>query len=208
MTGRTRLILWIVGAILACLLLYYFGIRPQRAELADVRAQIEAEEIRETQLAAELRRLQELQANAPELQAELAEIRRFVPVKPELANLIFQVQESANRAGLDFVTITPELPRTPPEGATLAQVRATIGGAGGYFALQDFLRRLHTLDRALRVDTMAINVGSLEPFGTRLTMTIAARVFYELPDPVVDTTATNATPGTAPSPTASPATTP
>jgi hypothetical protein len=120
-----------------------------------------------------------------------------------LANFIFQVQDSSNSAGLDFVQITPELPKAPAEGADLAQVRATIVAKGGYFALQDFLRRLYGLDRALRVDTVAVAVDSLEPFGTRLAMTITARFFYEVPEV---TTAVAPLPGVTPTPT--PTTTP
>jgi len=181
MSGRTRIILWIVIAVLACVALYWFVVKPQREELALVNQEIEQEEIRTTQLQAELRRLQELQENAPALEAELSEIRRFVPRKPDLSNFIFQVQEAANRAGLDFVQISPTLPESPPEGAALAQVQASIVANGGYFSLQDFLRRLYGMDRALRADSVSIAVSSLEPFGTRLSMTLATRIFFEVP---------------------------
>ena len=201
MTGRTRLILYVGIALVVSLLFYLLAVKPQRAELARVQQQITDEEARTVQLQAELARLEALRENAPKLQAELEEIRGFVPTKPELANFIFQVQEVAGQAGLDFVQITPELPRTPPEGAALAQVRATIGATGGYFALQDFLRRLYNLDRALRADTIDISVESTEPYGTRLTMIVTARVFYELPEvPVV----TGATPLPSPTPTITP----
>jgi Tfp pilus assembly protein PilO len=200
MRGRAQIILTSIAIVIVLLLTYFLLVNPQRSELAEVNAQIEAERARTGQLNIELQRLQDLQANAPALEAELEEIRSFVPVRPELSNFIFQVDDAAKAAGLDFVRIAPELPRTPPEGATLAQVRATIDATGGYFALQDFLRRLYSLDRALRADTMAIAVQSLDPFGTRLTMTIAARVFYELPEPPVVAPA----PGAVPTPTATP----
>lgn len=202
MSSRSRLILAAVGVFVVCLLLYFFFVSPQRKELAQVRADVESARITTTQLEIELQRLQELQANAPELQAELAKFREFVPLRPELANFIFQVQDAANAAGLDFVDITPELPKAPPEGAALAEVRSTIGAAGGYFSLQDFLRRLYNLDRALRVDNFAIAVQSTE-FGVRLTMTSAIRVFFELPEVAAPAT-TTPVPGTTPSPTTTP----
>lgn len=206
MTGRGRIIIVGLLTLLACFLLYFFFVKPQRARLAEVRTEIATEEARTVALQAELQRLRDLQANAPKLQAELAEIRRFVPTKPELSNFIFQIQEAANRAGLDFVQITPELPEPPPEGATLAQVRATVGATGGYFSLQDFLRRLYALDRALRADTLGITVDSLEPFGTRLDMTMAVRVFYELPAVPAAAPVTGTAPGVSPTP--APTTTP
>lgn len=202
MSGRTRLILTVLGAVVACLALYWFFVKPQRAELAAVNVQIEQEEIRTTQLQAELQRLEELQANAPALEAELSEIRRFVPKRPDLSNFIFQVQEAANRAGLDFVQISPELPGSPPEGAALAQVQSGIVATGGYFSLQDFLRRLYALDRALRADSLAIAVSSLEPYGTRLTMTLTTRIFFESPGDVPS--AVVPVPGATPTPTPTP----
>jgi Tfp pilus assembly protein PilO len=183
-------------------LLYFFGIRPQRAELAEIRADIETAENLTIQLTAELQRLQELQANQAELEAELARFRQFVPLRPELANFIFQVQAAADAAGLDFVDITPELPAAPPEGAALAQVRSQIGAAGGYFALQDFVRRIYGMDRAMRIDNFSLSVGSTEPFGIRLRMDMAVRMFYELPEPAAGTATT--TPGATPTPTATP----
>ena len=203
MTGRSRVILAAVGAVVVCLLLYFLFVSPQRKELAEVRAQVETAKVTTTQLQIELQRLQELQANAPELEAELAKFREFVPLRPELANFIFQVQDAADAAGLDFVNITPALPKAPPEGAALAEVRSEIGAVGGYFSLQDFLRRLYNLDRALRVDKFDITVSSTEQFGVRLTMASAVRVFYELPEAAVPTT-TTLVPGATPSPTATP----
>lgn len=203
MRGRSRIILTAVGVVVVSLLLYFFFVSPQRKELASVRLEIDNARILTTQLQVELQRLQELQANAPELEAELAKFRQFVPLRPELANFIFQVQDAANAAGLDFVSITPELPKTPPEGAALAQVRSTIGATGGYFALQDFFRRLYTLDRALRVDNFGITVQSTAPFGVRLSMTSSVRIFFELPpDPVA--AATTPLPGATPTPTTTP----
>lgn len=204
MSGRSRIILAAVGVVVVSLLLYFLFVSPQRKELASVRLEIDNARILTTQLEVELQRLQELQANAPELEAELAKFRQFVPLRPELANFIFQVQEAANAAGLDFVNITPELPKDPPEGAALAQVRSAIGASGGYFALQDFLRRLHTLDRAIRVDNFNLSVGSTEPFGVRLSMTSSVRFFYELPEDAVAATTTTTLPGATPTPTTTP----
>jgi len=188
----------VVAAALALLLLFYFFlIRPRRAELAEVRAQATSEEARTSTLQLELQRLQELQANAPKLEAELAEIRRYVPRNHETANFIFQVQDAANEAGVDFVTITPELPKPPPEGAALAQVRIAIASEGGYFAVQDFMRRLYNLDRALRIDVLTMTGAADGTAGTAaggvsLNMSITSRIFFELPGPgVTDTGATD-----------------
>ena len=203
MRGRSRVVLTAIGVLLACLLMYFFFIKPQRTELANVRAEIEAENAVTIQLNAELTRLRALQANQAELEADLALFRQFVPLRPDLANFIFRVQDAANAAGLDFVEVAPELPEPPPEGAALAQVRSQVAAAGGYFALQDFLRRLYNLDRALRVDNFSLSVVSTDAAGVRLRMNMSVRMFYELPDPTA-VTSTDPVPAATPTPTTTP----
>lgn len=183
MTARTRLILWIAGLLAILLVVFFFVIRPRQEELSGIREDIEAEEARTIQLNTELQRLQELQANAPELEAELATIRGYVPQDDEVPNFIFLVQDAANSAGVDFVAITPELPKPPPEGAALAEIRAEIRAGGGYFAIQDFIRRLHNLDRAVRLDTLSLVSEEEETGSVTITMASFARIFFEAPVP-------------------------
>lgn len=203
MRGRGRIIIAAVLAFLVCALFYFFAIRSRQADLTDVRDQVAAAEAETTQLETELRRLQSLQENAPQLEAELAEIRELVPRTNEVPNFIFLVQEAANAAGVGFVQITPELPKTPPEGATLAEIRTAIRAEGGYFAIQDFVRRLYNLDRALRIDLLTITGPSgEEPPG----LDITARIFFELPEGAAATApgTTAPAPGTTPAPTPTP----
>jgi Tfp pilus assembly protein PilO len=198
--ARTRLILAIVGAVFVVLLAYFLLIRPRQSELADVQAQVEQEENLSLQLRAQLTRLRELQRNAPQLQADLERIRALVPEEHEVPNFIFQVTNAAAASGVEVVQLTPELPKQPPEGAQLAQVRVTIGGEGGYFAIQDFVRRLYDLDRALRIDVLDLVT---EETGTGIRMTATARIFFETPAAVTGIAPTTPT---APAPTAPPAT--
>ena len=113
-----------------------------------------------------------------------------------MPNFIFLVQEAADEAGVDFVNITPELPKTPPEGAPVAEVRATIGAGGGYFSVQDFLRRLYDLDRALRVDSVTMAGEEEETGATTLTLDMVSRIFFEPPGGVAGAATGTAT-GTA-----------
>ena len=199
MNPRTRLILAVLGVFVLLLAFFFFFIRPRQQALGTVRADIESEQARTLQLQAELGRLQDLQANAPELQAELARIRGFVPRDDEVPNFIFLVQDAANAAGVDFVQISPELPKPPPEGAALAEIRAQIGAGGGYFAVQDFIRRLHALDRATRIDNLTLAAVEDEVGDTTLTMTSTVRIFFDVPGATaIDPTTGEPVPATTP----------
>jgi Tfp pilus assembly protein PilO len=200
---RAKYILAGVAALVVCVAFYFLFIRARQGELSEVRAQVESEEAKTVELQATLQRLEGLQENAAEFEARLAEIRELIPQDDQVANFIFQVQDEANRAGVGFVEITPELPKPPPEGAQLAEVRVLIGAEGGYFALQDFLRRLYDLDRALRVDNLSIVAGEGESGSEEPPALLAtARIFFELPAGGVVVA-----PGTTP-PTTTPPTTP
>jgi Tfp pilus assembly protein PilO len=182
MSARTRMILAVVGVGVVLIAFVFLFIRPRQSDLGKVRKEVEQEEGRTISLRSELRRLQALQENAPKLEAELARFRELVPSNHEVASFIFLVQDAADAAGVDFVQITPELPKPPPEGAPVAEVRATIGAGGGYFSVQDFIRRLYDLDRALRIDNLSLSGQEDEETGTtQLTASMTSRIFFEPP---------------------------
>lgn len=210
-SGRARLILTVVAVVVVLLLLFFFLIKARKSELGDLRTQVQSEEDRTQSLTAELGRLQALQDKAPQLQAALDEIRDLVPQNNQVPNFLFQVQLAANQSGVSFLNIVPELPKPPPEGASVAEVRAQVTVKGGFFAVQDFIRRLTELDRALRIDTVTMTGEQDETTGeTTVSTDMSVRVFFELPaggatgPPITTTTTTT----TAPAPTISPTPTP
>jgi len=181
MSPRARMILAIVLSLVVAVAFFFLFVRPRQDELADVREQVETEEARTTTLEAELARLEELQANAPELEAELARIRELIPNDDAIPNFIFLVQDAANSAGVDFVQISPEQPKPPPEGTALGEIRMQIGAGGGYFSIQDFIRRLHNLDRAARIDNLTLSGTELETGAVDVILSSTVRVFFEPP---------------------------
>jgi Tfp pilus assembly protein PilO len=181
---RNQTIMAVAGVLLALALLFLFFIRPRQADLAGVRTQIDQEEQQTQQLQTEVDRLRALQREAPQLQAALDRFLELVPQDDQVADFIFQVQSAASQAGVGFVQITPELPEQPPEGAALAEVRATVGAQGGFFAVQDFVRRLYDLDRAVRIDTVTMTGVQDDQEAAengRIDVLLTTRVFFELP---------------------------
>lgn len=206
MRGRSRLIIAIVAVVAVALLTFFFLVNPKRGDLSDLRELRTEEEARTLALSSELTRLEGLRDNAPQLERQLAVLRQSVPEGHQIPNFIFLVQEAANKSGVGFVQITPELPASPPEGAAVAQVQVTIGASGGYFAIQDFMRRLYNLDRALRADSLSLTpAAAAEGAAPDITFAMTARIFFALPEGVVPTgTTTTPAPGTTPEPGATP----
>ena len=227
MNPRTRMILAAVGVVVVVILVFVVLVNPKRSELSDVKNQVQTEQQKTVTLQAQLAQLRSLQKQAPKLEAQLQKFKELVPQTNDVPNFIFQVQEAADASGVSFVSIAPELPKPPPEGASLAEVRTTIDAGGGYFALQDFVRRLYALDRAVRIDTLAFQsnvssgssssssgtsgtIGTTGGSGTspgEITVEMVARIFFELP-PGSSSTSTTTTetpaPATTPVPTSTP----
>jgi Tfp pilus assembly protein PilO len=200
---RTRLIVVGAGLVLLALLMYVFLIRPRQADLADTQTQIATEENTTQALQLELARLQALEENAPELNAQLKKVRGLVPRKASVERFIRQIQRVADEAGVEFVDIGPEVAKPPPEGAAVAEVRMTVGVGGDFFSVQDFVRRFYDLERAVRIDILGL-AASEDIIGERtLTLTATARIFFELPPgsvavPEADGTITPGTEATPP----------
>ncbi len=180
MKEHKKIILSSVGVVLVMALMFFFLISPRKGQLAEAREQVDAAESETVVLETELSRLEGLQAQAPQLQAALDEIRDMVPDEDRVSSFVFQLQQEANKAGLEFVSITPQLPKSPPEGAALAEVKIDIGARGTYFTIQDFIRRVTELDRAVRVD--GFSMAAVEEEGSDeslIDLTASARVFFE-----------------------------
>ena len=182
MTGRTKIILSVVGVVAVGAATFFLAVKPRQDELGKVRNKVAKEEDRTQSLEAELAHRRQLQKNAPQLEAQIAKYRELVPEDDQVANFIFQVQEAANQSGVGFVEITPDLPTPPIEGAEVAEVKSIIGARGGYFAVQDFFRRLYGLDRAVRIDEVTMDAEE-DPTTqeTLVNLGATARIFFELP---------------------------
>ena len=198
MTGRTKIILSVVGVVAVGAATFFLAVKPRQDELGKVRNKVAKEQDRTQSLEAELAHRQQLQKNAPQLEAQIAKYRELVPEDDQVANFIFQVQEAANQSGVGFVEITPDLPTPPFEGAEVAEVKSIIGARGGYFAVQDFFRRLYGLDRAVRIDEVTMDAEE-DPTTqeTLVNLGATARIFFELP---VGATAPATTETTTPAP--------
>ncbi len=201
MTGRTKMILSVLGVVALGVATFFLAVKPRQDELGRVRDNVAKEQDRTQSLEAELAHRQQLQENAPQLEAQIAKYRELVPEDDQVANFIFQVQEAANESGVGFVEITPDLPTPPVEGAQVAEVKSIIGARGGYFAVQDFFRRLYGLDRAVRIDE--VTMDSEEDQTTQETLVklgATARIFFELPvGATVPATTETTTPAPEPS---------
>jgi len=157
-----RNVLIFIAAVVAVSVLFFFLIfKPQATKIDATRADADAAEAKTGQLRAELKRLQELQRNAPKLREEATILDAAMPNDPQLAQFILQVQESATASGIDWLSIAP----VPPAASTqpgVSEVVVAMSVEGGYFQVQDFLVRLETLPRAVKIGAVTLAPGGDE----------------------------------------------
>lgn len=200
MSARTRLIVTGVVALVVCLIFYFFFIRPRKGDLSRTRSEVTTADNLTSSLRATLQDLEQLREDAPRLNAELEEFRDLVPQRNDVANFVLQVQDAATASGVLFAQVDPDAPRIPPEAAPLAQVRVTIAAQGGYFSVQDFMRRMTELDRAVGIDVLTLQTEEDEEeirTRGRINLQMAVRIFFELPEqqaPVSGSTTTTPPP--------------
>jgi type IV pilus assembly protein PilO len=223
---RARFIILAAGLAAVVLVFFAFPFRSNRSEINDVREQQTQTRQDIDALRARLVRLQELQKKEPELRAELTRFRDALPSDPRLPDFILQVQDAANLAGIDFLSLSPSLPQAfeaagattagqPAQGAAgqLQAITVSVGTTGRFFEIEDFIIRLEELRRAVRINSFTLTPGGgttgQAPRGGSplLSVTFQMQMFVLSPAPAPAATAPTA-PGASPAPNASPAPSP
>lgn len=209
MSVRLRAILVGAGFLLLVLVWFFVGFRPQQDRINELRDQQEQTEQEIQNLQAQLERLQELQRMEPQLRAQASRLQDALPADPRLPDFILQVQDAANLAGIDFLSISPSLPSafTPPGdggggqgGGDLQAINVSVQTTGRFFALEDFIIRLERLPRAVRIDNFSLSPGGGEDTAPGeppvLSVTFSMQMFLETVAPVSPDAGTPAPVGT------------
>jgi Tfp pilus assembly protein PilO len=133
-------------------------LRPQAARIADTKQQAEAQRVRLAELELNLRQLQSLQQEAPELRARAEQVDTAMPNDPQLAQFVLQVQDAARKSAIDWLAVSPASPQAGQE-AGIEEINVSMSLTGGYFQVEDFVARLETLGRALKISQVTLGPG-------------------------------------------------
>ncbi|HZD17670.1 MAG TPA: type 4a pilus biogenesis protein PilO [Actinomycetota bacterium] len=195
MNRRAPIIAGAVGAILVVLSVVLL-VLPKMGEVGETQDRLEAAQDQETSLEGQLRALQEAEAQAPETERQIDRIEDQVPPTADLPALFRLLQGAADRSAVDFFSFSPGTP-VPDATGTFSVIASQITVSGGYFALDEFLFLLETLQRAAKVTSITVapqgEAGTVATSGSaqlQLQMTVE---FF--------TTDASAGPGSVPGPT-------
>jgi Tfp pilus assembly protein PilO len=176
--------------VLLSLLWYFLLWSPQGKKIDAAEERRETAEQTNDDLEVTLARLEDLEARRPELEDQLAQLRRAVPDQPQLARFFLSAHEAAGSSGVELKTVTPTRPAadatattaapattsttaasgsgdaattatTAPAGpAAPSAINVTMVVDGGYFQVLDFLNRVDDMPRVVVVDSL--DIGAIE----------------------------------------------
>jgi Tfp pilus assembly protein PilO len=195
---RGPLIAGIVGGVLALLLIVLL-VLPKMNQVNETQEQVQVAQDQEVALQAELRSLQDAQAQAEETEQEILALDEQVPPTVDLPELFRLLQAAADRSAVDFFQFSPGTPVADASGA-FSTVASQIVVTGGYFNLQEFLYSLETLPRAAKVMNVTIAPSGGTEGETAVITTSSDRLQMQLAVEFY-TTDSSAGPGSSPGPT-------
>ena len=166
---------------------WFLLISPKRAEVADVRSQVAAQESSNNGLRSQVQALQTLQAKLPQQQASLARMQSKVPKEAALPELLRVLNKAATDSGVKLTGVTPTPPAAVSGANGVSGVDVALKVTGGYVALEQYQLALENLPRAFLVSGMTIAAGSSPTSGASatatndLSATINGRVLLQSP---------------------------
>lgn len=170
LTFKQRIILVVGVTLLVVVLFGVFVLRPKISQVGQLRAQQREGGKKLEAAKLNLARLQAIKAEAMEIEKEQLKLNQRFPEDPDLPSLLVTLQDTANEAGIDFISISPgEL--APQEGYSELSLGISISGT--FFDVVDFLYRLEGLSREVRVDSVDIGVSDYP----ELSASISAKAF-------------------------------
>lgn len=197
--NRRAVALFAVAAVAIVALWWVLVYSPRGDELDDAKVELQTAEGEQQALQAQLARLEAINDNLPEIDADLARLSGLVPPTPDLAGFILGMNDLANQSGIDWISVSP----TPPaaQGTGFSTIGLAISVEGGFFQVLDYLNRLEDFDRLVVVEGVNVTGGAGgdgtegETVGTSgLAVSMTARMFTTQ-QPGGATTTTTTAPG-------------
>jgi type IV pilus assembly protein PilO len=160
MSRKMRLMLSAVALVAIVALAWFMLISPLRAEIATTDTSISAEQTRLAAAQAKLAQAETTRAEGKKNQARLIELAKMVPVANEVPSLLVQIQDLADQAGIQFISLSPGEPK---DAGGFQIIPLTLTFSGSYFDLSDFAYRAEQLvaapGRLLTVKSIQLSLG-------------------------------------------------
>ena len=140
-------------------------VRPVREAASRARDDQRAAQRESQSLRDQIRALEALKANEATLREQAGTAAAEFPATPALPGLVDALQDLADKAGVDLMSVSPSPPKTSSLHPQLAEITTQVTVKAGYYEIEDFLARLEDLikgtDNSGRVQPRSLLVNSV-----------------------------------------------
>ena len=168
----------VLAVIMVVALWWVFVFSGIRSDASKAAEDVDTAKAESTSLEAQLKQLEALEADAPQTQARLDEMRKLLPQQADLAGFIDEANALGAEAGVKWVSVTPT---TPTTSAAVNTIPFTMTVSGGYYQVLDYLHRVEGMSRLVVIDGVTIDQGEAAEDGgpPELTANLTARMFSQ-----------------------------
>lgn len=168
---RNQIIVVFILSLLLIAGFSFFSYYPQFKKLKKIGDEKKKKEDEVDSAKATLKRLEDIKKDLPRIQAEVAEFNIKMPPAEDFPTLLKEIQRIAIEAGVNFSTLKTSALVSQPEYSELP-LELTIDG---YFRdLVDFLWRMRTLPREMKVTSVNIAEGENKLPHLKVTIKLSA----------------------------------
>jgi Tfp pilus assembly protein PilO len=165
---RGPIIAAVVAALVAVLALVFL-LLPRISAVGKRSDDLTAAQQQQQSLEAELQSLKGDKQEAKVIKKQLNRLQTKVPPTAELPSFIRLLQDAADASAVDFMSVSPGSPAVVVPG--ISTITNQINVLGSFFSVEEFLFKLETLPRAVRVTSITVGNGGNQPGQLSLTMT-------------------------------------
>lgn len=154
LSHRDQLIALGVVIVLLVVAFAFLLIVPQRKTISRLDGEISQARAEIAEAKMLVGRRQEAKRDAAATEADLLHIANAIPESPEMPSLIIELQDTANEAGLEFVTLAPDEELVELEGYRAASIGLKLRGT--WADIVHYTQRMQKLNRELRIVDMIV----------------------------------------------------
>jgi type IV pilus assembly protein PilO len=160
-TSLQKTIALAVAFVLVAILAVVLVVLPMRGQLTELEAQKVSAQADLARAQALLSQLESAKSRSAATEASLLKIGTQMPDSPQLPTLIVELQNIANDAGVTVTSFAPAEP-APASGGKYTEIPMTTAVTAEWDDLLDYLRRLDSSTRLVRVTNVSISQGSVD----------------------------------------------
>ncbi len=176
---RFYLIIVVVVAIILLAIGVAFIVLPEKNKVSDLDGQISSVKSEYSKEQGRQAQLEAYNKDPEQFTRQISALDGKIPENVDLADVVQQLDYAAEKAGLDFFSLTPEMP--VQQGKFYVSSIATVLN-GRYFNMVEFFNQVEKLPRSIKPVILAVSAG--EDTLPYLQITVTFKIFFTTPNGV------------------------